>query len=64
VASTEVAPSVADSPSAAVAGDLMKQVEAAAQPLKDIFSEIANKAGGPSGLTDLLSFFNKPKSSG
>jgi hypothetical protein len=42
-----------------LAADLMKQaaeVEAAGQPLKDLFSEIAK--------SDLLSFFNKPKPSG
>ncbi len=63
-------------PTSEVAPDLMRQaaeVAAAAQPLKDIFSEIAkavgpagsaNKAGGNPRLSDLLSFFNKPKSSG
>ncbi len=61
---------------AEVATDLMKQaaeVEEAGQPLKDLFSEIANKFGpaanankdseNPS-LSDLLSFFNKPRSFG
>ena len=64
-----------DLPPSEVAADLMKQaadVTAAAQPLKDIFSEIA-KAVGPAGsankvgnasLSDLLTFFNKPRSSG
>ncbi len=64
-----------DLPTSEVAADLMKQaadVTAAAQPLKDIFSEIA-KAVGPAGsankvgnasLSDLLTFFNKPRSSG
>ncbi len=72
--SAEVAPPH-DMPTSEVAADLMKQateVAAAAQPLKDIFSEIA-KAVGPAGsanevgnasLSDLLTFFNKPRSSG
>jgi ParB family chromosome partitioning protein len=72
--SAEVAP-LHDMPTSEVAADLMKQateVAAAAQPLKDIFSEIA-KAVGPPGsanefgnasLSDLLTFFNKPRSSG
>jgi ParB-like chromosome segregation protein Spo0J len=72
--SAEVAPPH-DMPTSEVAVDLMKQateVAAAAQPLKDIFSEIA-KAVGPPGsanevrnasLSDLLTFFNKPRSSG
>jgi hypothetical protein len=75
LAPTGVAPS-AGIPSAEVGADLMKQaaeVEAAGQPLKDLFSEIANKFGpaanankdsGNPSLSDLLSFFNKPRSSG
>ncbi len=75
LASAEVAPS-ADIVSPDIAGDLLKkgsQVEAAAQPLKELFSEIAkslgpagnaNKSGGNPSLSDLLSFFNKPRSSG
>lgn len=70
--SPEVAPP-ADIASPGVAADLVKQaaeVAAAGQPLKDLFSEIA-KAVGQAGnedkergtsLSDLLSFFNKPKS--
>ena len=72
--SADVAPPH-EMPTPEVAADLMKQaaeVKAAAQPLKDIFSEIA-KAVGPAGsankvgnasLSDLLTFFNKPRSSG
>jgi hypothetical protein len=75
-ASAEVVPPV-DIATNEVAADLMKQaaeVEAATQPLKDLFSEIAKAVGSPgsakaketgsAGLSDLLSFFNKPKSPG
>ncbi len=54
VAATEVAPPA----------DLMKDVEAAGQKLKDIFSEIANKGSEAPGLGDLFSLFNKPRSAG
>ena len=62
------APAQADVASPTLAADLMKQaaeVEAAGQPLKLLFSEIAKAVGseGPA-LSDLLTFFNKPKSSG
>jgi hypothetical protein len=42
----------------------LKDVEAAGQKLKDIFSEIANKSSEAPGLGDLLSSFNKPRSTG
>jgi ParB family chromosome partitioning protein len=56
----------------ATAADLMKQVEAAGQPLKDLFSEIGkalgsantNKESGGPVLSDLITFFKKPKPSG
>jgi ParB family chromosome partitioning protein len=54
VAATEVAPPA----------DLVKDVEAAGQKLKDIFSEIANKGSEAPGLSDLFSLFNKPRSTG
>jgi hypothetical protein len=47
-----------------VAADPVKQFAEAAQPLKDLFSGFAKKEGGTPGLTELVSFFNKPKSSG
>jgi hypothetical protein len=54
VAATEVAPPA----------DLLKDLEAAGQKLKDIFSEIANKGSEAPGLGDLFSSFNKPRSTG
>jgi hypothetical protein len=42
----------------------LKDVEAAGQKLKDIFSEIANKGSEAPGLGDLFSSFNKPRSTG
>ena len=56
----------------ASAADLIKQVEAAGQPLKDLFSEIGkalgsantNREGGGPVLSDLVTFFKKPKPSG
>jgi hypothetical protein len=68
----EVAPSPATA-STEVVPDLMKQAAEAAKPLKELFSEIAKAVGsdggaknddGTPGLSDLLSFFKKPRSSG
>jgi ParB family transcriptional regulator, chromosome partitioning protein len=44
--------------------DLIKQAAEAAKPLKEVFSEIANKAGGSQLASDLLSIFGKPRSPG
>jgi ParB family transcriptional regulator, chromosome partitioning protein len=65
LASTEVAPS-AEISSSEVTADLAKQLEAAAQPINELFTRItsAKKEGGTPGLADLLSIFEKPKSSG
>ncbi len=63
LASPDLAPPT-DVASPEVAADLVKQFAEAAQPLKDLFSGFAKKEGGTPGLSELVSFFNKPKSSG
>jgi ParB family chromosome partitioning protein len=62
VAPAEAAPSTPVA--TADVADLIKQAAEAAKPLKEVFSEVAKKAGGSQLASDLLSIFGKPRSPG